>query len=60
MTDRDTLVKNYLARQTDLASMKERHIRTTNERDDKKSLLERTEVQLKNLECIAHRVGEVH
>lgn len=40
--------------------MKERHTRTTNERDDKKKLLERTEVQLKNLECIAHRVGEVH
>ncbi len=60
MTDRTTLIANYIQRQKDLATVKERHTRTLNERDDKKKLLERTEVQLKNLECIAHRVGEVH
>ena len=28
--------------------------------EDKKKLFNRTEQQIKNLECIAHKVGEVH
>ncbi len=60
MTSRDTLIQNYIARQKDLATLKERHTRLTNEKDDKKKLMERTEIQLKNLENIALKVGDVH
>jgi hypothetical protein len=60
MTSRETLIQNYIARQKDLATLKERHTRLTNEKDDKKKLMERTEIQLKNLENIALKVGDVH
>ena len=60
MSDRQALIANYIQRQKDLATIKERHAKLTNERTDKIKLFERTEVQLKNLECIAHRIGDVH
>jgi len=60
MTSRETLIANYIARQKELAASKERHTRFTNEKEDKKKLMDRTEVQLKNLENIALKVGDVH
>jgi hypothetical protein len=60
MTSRETLIQNYIQRQKDLATLKERHTRLTNEKEDKKKLMERTEIQLKNLENIALKVGDVH
>jgi 26S proteasome regulatory subunit T4 len=60
MTSKALLISNYIARQKDLATLKERHTRLTNEKDDKKKLMERTEIQLKNLENIALKVGDVH
>jgi 26S proteasome regulatory subunit T4 len=60
MTTRAQLIANYISRQKDVATHRERHTRLTNERDDKKKLFERTECQLKNLENIALKVGDVH
>ena len=60
MTSRAKLIENYIARQKDFAQTKERHTRLTNEKEDKKKLMDRTEIQLKNLENIALKVGDVH
>jgi len=60
MTSRATLIANYIARQKDLAQSKERQTRLTNEKEDKKKQMDRTELQLKNLENIALKVGDVH
>ena len=59
MTDRATLVKNYIQRQKDVAQTKERHEKFIAERDEKRKTLERTDGYLKNLECIGQPVGEV-
>ena len=59
MTDRATLVKNYIQRQKDVAQTKERHEKFITERDEKRKTLERTDGYLKNLECIGQPVGEV-
>ena len=58
--NRETLIANFVQRQKDLATVKERHARLTNEREDKKKLLERTEVQIKGLEGTACKIGDVH
>ncbi len=44
MTSRAKLIENYIARQKDLAQTKERHTRLTNEKEDKKKLMDRTEI----------------
>ena len=59
MTERKTLVANYIQRQKDLAQIKERHQKLAAERDEKRKTLERTDGDLKNLECIGQPVGEV-
>merc|ERR1712087_929363 len=59
MTDRATLVQNYIQRQKDVAQVKERHQKMVTERDEKRKTLERTDGYLKNLECIGQPVGEV-
>jgi ribosomal 50S subunit-associated protein YjgA (DUF615 family) len=60
MMNRDKLVQTYIMRQKELATIQERFNKLQNEMDDKKKLFNRTEQQIKNLECIAHKVGEVH
>jgi hypothetical protein len=60
MTSREQLINNYIMRQKELATLKERHTKLNNEKSDKNEVLNRTELQIKNLECIAHKVGEVH
>lgn len=60
MTTREQLVQNYIMRQKELATLQERHQKLTNEKEDKSSLLNRTETQIKNLENIAQKVGDVH
>ncbi len=60
MTTREQLINNYVMRQKELGTLQERHQKLTNEKDDKLRLLTRTETQIKNLECIAHKIGEVH
>lgn len=53
-------MQTYIMRQKELATIQERFNKLQNEMDDKKKLFNRTEQQIKNLECIAHKVGEVH
>lgn len=60
MSTREQLVGNYIMRQKEMGTLQERHQKLTNEKSDKLKLLNRTETQIKNLECIAHKVGDVH
>ena len=59
MTDRKTLENNYIQRQKELAQAQERFAKLQNENNDKKKLWDRTEDQIKNLDQMACKVGDV-
>ena len=59
MTERATLVANYLQRQKDVAQQKERLAKLQQEKEDKKKMLDKTDGYLKSLESIGQPVGEV-
>jgi len=59
MTDRQTLINNYIQRQKDVAQIKERYGKLTVQRDEQKKMVDRTENYLKNIESIGQPVGEV-
>ena len=58
--NRDTLIANYIMRQKELATLKERHAKVQNELEDKVKLYAFSEQANKSIDTIANKIGDVH